>query len=317
MGFVSSRPSSLLKPRALAAGDRVAIVAPASPFAREDFDRGVTTVRELGFEPVWRDSVFDRAGHVAGSPATRAAAFLDAWFDPSIAALIAVRGGYGSVHLLPLLSRDDLRRSPKAFVGYSDTTSLHTWLTVGCGIVAFHGPMLEGRLARGADGYDRRSLVACLTRPEPAGEFSPDGLEVLVGGEASGPLYGGTMTQLLASLGTPFAFDPPDGCLLFLEDVNERPYRLDRMLTQLRLSGILSRARGLVFGQMRGCDEPGGVPRARDLVGELLAGFRGPVLFGFPSGHTDGPTWTLPLGVRAHVIGTGRARVVIDEAAVA
>ena len=304
----------MLKPRALRPGDRIAVVSPASPFAREEFDRGVDELRRLGYEPVWDESVFARDAMVSGSPATRAAAFLKAWFDPSVAALIAVRGGYGSVQLLPLLARDDLRHSPKAFVAYSDNTSLLSWLTTGCGIVAFHGPMLDGRLAKGEAGYDRDSLIKAVTAT--LGELSFDGLVALAAGEAEGPLFGGTLTQLVASLSTPFAFDPPDGCVLFIEEVNERPYKLDRMLTQLRLSGILQRARGVVFGEMRGCDEPGGTPSARDVIAAALSGFHGPVLFGFPSGHTTGPCWTLPLGVLSRVIGSERPRLIIEESAV-
>jgi muramoyltetrapeptide carboxypeptidase len=304
----------MLKPRALRPGDRIAIVSPASPFAREAFDRGVEELKRLGYEPVWDESVFARDTMVSGSPATRAAAFLRAWFDPSIAALIAVRGGYGSVQLLPLLAPDDLRQSPKAFVAYSDNTSLLSWLTTRCGIVAFHGPMLEGRLASGESGYDRQSFVSALTTT--VGELSPDGLQVLAPGEAQGALFGGTLTQILASLGTPYAFDPPDECVLFLEDVNERPYKLDRMLTQLRLAGLLDRASAVVFGEMRGCDEPGGQPSAADAIAGALSGFPGPILFGFPSGHSTGPSWTLPLGVGARVVANGRPRLVIEEAAV-
>jgi muramoyltetrapeptide carboxypeptidase len=306
----------MLKPRALRPGDRIAVVSPASPFAREEFDRGVAELRAQGFEPVWDESVFARTGYVSGPPAMRASAFLDAWHDPAIAALVAVRGGYGSVQLLPSLERNDLRRTPKAFIGYSDNTSLLTWLTIGCGIASFHGPMPEGRLARGDDGFDRTSWLRCLTSPEPPGDMVPDGLEAIQPGEASGPLVGGTMTQLLASFSTPFAFDPPDGCILFLEDVNERPYRLDRMLTQLRLAGVLSRARGIVFGEMRGCDEASGCPTARAAITAALNGYPGPVLFGYPSGHTTGPCWTLPLGVTTRVIGGQRPRLVIEEAAV-
>ena len=306
----------MLKPRALRPGDRVAVISPASGFARDEFDRGVEELRNLGFEPAWDESVFARQAYVSGSPATRAAAFLKAWFDPDIAALIAVRGGYGSVHILPLLLADELRRAPKAFIGYSDNTSLLTWLTCGCHIVGFHGPMLEKRLANGVEAYDRESFLGSLTRAEPLGELAPEGLATLQAGEASGPVYGGTMTQLLASFNTRYAFDPPEGCVLFLEDVNERPYKLDRMLTQLRLSGILGRARGIIFGEMRGCDEPGGQPGARDVIASVLTGFAGPILFGFPSGHTTGPCWTLPLGIETRVVATGRPRVVIEESAV-
>ncbi len=304
------------KPRALQSGDRVAIVAPASPFGRDSFERGVSVMRELGFEPVWDESVFARQGYEAGSADVRARAFVEAWHDPSVAAVLSARGGYGSVHLLPLLSRELLQASPKLFIGYSDTTALLTWLTIGCGIPALHGPMLDQRLSRGADGVHLDSFLRSL-RAEPLGVLEPPGLSVLRAGEATGPLYGGNLTQLVASLGTPYAFRPPEGSVLFLEDVNERPYRIDRMLTQLRLSGVLATARAIVWGDMPGCDEPAGTPGVRDTVRDLLDGFPGPVLYGFPSGHTLGATWTLPLGVQVRVEARGVARLVVEESAVA
>src|SRR6266850_8228856 len=306
----------MLKPLAVRPGARIAIVSPASPFSREEFDRGVEELRRLGYEPTHDEDVFAREGTYLSGPAdVRAAAFSRAWSDPSVAALIAVRGGYGSVQMLPLLDADMIRRTPKLFIGYSDTTSILSWLTCHCGITALHGPMIEGRLAKGSAGFDAESLLGFMQNG--AGRtLSPEGLSVVRGGEAVGPLYGGTITQLSASLGTPYAFDPPAGCILFLEDVNERPYRLDRMLTQLRLSGVLSRARGIVFGEMPGCDEPAGCPTARDAICGALDGFPGPVLFGFPSGHTTGPCWTLPLGVTTRVIANQRPRLVIEEAAV-
>ena len=140
------------KPRALAPGDRLAIVAPASPFTREEFDRGLDEIRRLGFEPVYDDSVFARQRYVAGPAQLRADAIHAAWRDASIAGVIGVRGGYGSAQVLPLLDRDEARRACKPFIGYSDLTSLLTFLTLGCGLVAFHGPMLAGRLGRGAEG---------------------------------------------------------------------------------------------------------------------------------------------------------------------
>lgn len=304
------------KPRALRSGDRIAVVAPASAFARVEFDAGVAELRALGFDPVYEESVFERRAYAAGSAATRAAAFERAWLDPEIAALIAVRGGYGSVHLLPLLGTAMLLGAPKAFIGFSDNTSLLSWLTLTGRIVSFHGPMLEGRLARGAEGYDRDTFIRCLCRAQPADEITHPQIEVLHSGEAAGMLIGGTLTQLCASLGTPYAFDPPAGCVLFIDEVGERPYRLDRMLTQLYLSGILSRASALVFGELPRCDEPGGPPTAREVVEELTRGFRGPILYGLPSGHTAGPTMTLPFGVRARVLTTPRPALVIEEAAV-
>jgi|SRR5471030_114462 len=304
------------KPRALSPGDRLAIVAPASPFTREEFDAGVAEIRRLGFEPVYDESVFARQRYVAGPPALRAAAIHAAWRDPSIAGLIGVRGGYGSAQLLPLLDREEARRAGKPFIGYSDVTAILTFLTIGCDLVAFHGPMLARRLGRGADGYDEDSFVRALCRREPLGELTAPGLETIRAGEAHGPLFGGTLTQLLASLGTPFAFAPPQGYVLFIEDVGERPYRLDRMVTQLVQTGLLARASGVVIGELPMCDEPSGDPTARAVMADLFAGFPGPVLIGFPSGHTTGPAMTLPLGVTARVVATAQPRLVIEEAAV-
>jgi muramoyltetrapeptide carboxypeptidase len=303
------------KPRALEAGARIAIVAPASHCSRDQFELGVAEIRRLGFEPAWDESVFGRATFTAGSAAGRAAAFERAWRDPAVAALLALRGGYGSVHLLPLLARLPLQTPPKLFIGYSDTTSILSWLNCQAGITALHGPMIDGRLSRGSSGYDEGSFLALLQGGKGL-RLAPDGLTVVREGEAAGPLFGGTMTQLAASMGTPYAFSPPDGCVLFLEDVNERPYRLDRMLTQLSLAGILGRARALVFGEMRGCDEPDGKTTALGVVQTFARQFDGPVVFGFPSGHTNGPCWTLPLGVVCRVATTPRPGLTVEESPV-
>jgi muramoyltetrapeptide carboxypeptidase len=305
----------MIRPRALRPGDRIAIVAPASNCSREEFDRGLEEVRRLGYEPVFSDAVFERGVFSAGSPETRATDFLRAWTDPSVAALLAVRGGYGSVQILPHLPVAVIQHTPKLFIGYSDNTTILSWLNIQCGVTALHGPMLDGRLARGADGYDVRSFVALLQGGEGL-ELRPEGLSVMRSGEASGRFYGGTLTQLVASLGTPFAFSPPAGSVLFLEEVNERPYRLDRMLTQLDLAGVLERASALVFGEMRGCDEPGGQITARDTIAEAMRRFEGPILYGFPSGHTQGPFWTVPLGVTVRVVALDQGGLIVEEAPV-
>jgi muramoyltetrapeptide carboxypeptidase len=306
----------MLKPRAVRSGDRVAVIAPASAFDRAEFDEGIEELTRLGFEPVYDESIFARQRYLAGAAELRAAALRRAWTDPHIAAIVAVRGGYGSAQLLPLLEPAEARAGCKPLVGYSDVTALLTFLTVHCEMVAFHGPMLAGRLGRGEEGYDRRSFEAALCVPAPLGELTGPGVECVRAGETTGLLFGGTITQLLASLGTAFAFRPPDGCILFLEEVGERPYRLDRMVTQLRQSGILAAARGIVIGELPRCDEPSGEPAAREVMAELFADFPGPVLIGFPSGHTTGPALTLPLGVSARLIAGPRPRLAIEEAAV-
>jgi muramoyltetrapeptide carboxypeptidase len=176
--------------------------------------------------------------------------------------------------------------------------------------------MLAGRLGRGADGYDADSFERALCRLEPMGELTASGVETIRAGEAAGPLFGGTLTQLLASIGTSFAFDPPSGYVLFVDEVAERPYRLDRMLTQLKQTGLLGRAAAVVIGELPKCDEPAGEPTARQVMADLLADFTGPVIIGFPSGHTVTPAITLPFGVNARVVAGPSPRLVIEEAAV-
>jgi muramoyltetrapeptide carboxypeptidase len=304
------------KPRALARGQRIAVLAPASPFDREEFARGVDELERLGFVPVYDDSVFARRSYLAGSAELRAAAFQAAWDDPEIAGIIGVRGGYGSAQILPLLDPRQLRLSAKAFIGYSDLTAILTFLTINCGVAAFHGPMIVDRLSRGEAGYDRDTFERALTRQEALGELTPASAETLRAGDARGVLLGGTLTQLLASLGTPYAFAPPSGYVLFLDEAGERPYRLDRMVTQLRLAGLLARASAVVIGELPRCDEPSGAVTGRAVMADLFADFPGPVIIGFPSGHTAGAAMTLPFGVSARVATGRQARLIIEESAV-
>jgi muramoyltetrapeptide carboxypeptidase len=308
--------AGLVKFRPLRPGGRVALVAPASSFDRSAFDAGVAELRRLGLDPVYDDSVFERAVFTAGADTVRADALRRAWSRPDVDAIVAVRGGYGSVEVLPWLAIDPIRQARTAFVGYSDVTSLHTFLTCGVGLASVHGVMVEGRLAVGPSAYDPDSFLRALGR-DPLGELTSDGLEIIRGGEVVGPLFGGTLTQLLASCGTPFEFRPPAGHVLFVEEVGERPYRIHRMLTQLKMAGRLREAAAVVFGQLPRCDEPGGAVTARDVVRERLGDFPGPVLFGFPSGHTTTPLVSLPLGVDARVIAVGRPRMVFEESAAA
>jgi muramoyltetrapeptide carboxypeptidase len=291
------------------------LVAPASPFNSEDLAAGVAELKTHGFDAVYDERVFERGQFVAGSPATRVAVIEAAWRDPSIRALIAIRGGYGSAQLLPRLDVALMRDARKIFVGYSDPTAL-LCLHLQHGLICFHGAMIEQRIALGERGYDRASFLRALTTASPIGELAPASLQVIKAGEARGPLVGGTLTQLVSLLGTPWAYIPPAGCVLFIEDVAERPYRIDRMLTQLDHAGILANAAALVFGEFPRCGEPDGSIAALHVIESFASRFDGPVLFGFPSGHTTGPTWTLPFGVEARVVTGARPALVIAEAAV-
>ena len=306
----------MIKARAVRRGDRVAVIAPSSPFDAGELEAGLSEVRRLGFEPVYDDRLFARRGYVAGEPSVRAGALLDALADPSVACVLTARGGFGSVQLLPLLEPAALARARTLIVGYSDLTSLLAFVTCQCGLAAAHGPSVASRLGGGPARYDEDTFVRVLTSDDPLGELQAGDLEGLRPGEARGPLLGGNLTQLAASLGTPYAFDPPAGALLLVEDVNERPYRLERAWTQLRLGGVLARAAGIVFADFPRCDEPNGAVTARAVLADLVRDFPGPVVFGLRTGHTAGPALTVPLGVEARLVGGPRSALVIEEAAV-
>lgn len=305
--------TTLRRLRRLHPGDRIALVAPASSFPHEELTGGIVELTRLGFEAVYDDSIFDKERFVAGPVQTRVKAIMDAWQDDSVAALIAMRGGYGSAQLLPFLDPAVLVDGRKALIGYSDITALLGFY-LRHGLVAIHGPMIERRIAKGTSAYDEHSFRKVLMHAEPAGDFAPPQLEALHRGAARGMLVGGTLTQLMASMGTPFAFEPPRGCVLFLEDIGERPYRIHRLLTQAAQAGVLLHAHAIVFGEFPGCDEPGGEPAIKDVLHEFTAGFRGPVLFNFPSGHTSGATWTLPFGVQVEVTSDPPAVRILEAA---
>ena len=294
-------------------GDRIALVAPASSFPPEELSAGVVELKRLGLEPVYDDSILEKDRFVAGSVQTRVKAIMQAWQDDSIAALIAMRGGYGSAQLLPFLDPDMLVDGRKALIGYSDITSL-LGLYLRHGLTAIHGPMIDRRIAKGPSAYDEESFRKVLMQPGPAGDFAPAQLDTLHRGSARGTLVGGTLTQLMASMGTPFEFDPPAGCVLFLEDIGERPYRIHRLLTQAAQAGLFAQASAIVFGEFPGCDEPGGEPAIKDVLRDFTADFRGPVLFNFPSGHTAGATWTLPFGVQVEIVSDPPAVRILEAA---
>ena len=303
------------RPRALQPGDRIALVSPASPFDRAEFDAGAGELRRLGFEPVWDDRVFAREPMVSGPPELRARAFLDALRDPSIRAIIAVRGGYGSVEILPFIEPRDLLQAGKIVCGYSDITSLLIYSVCHAGVIAFHGPMIERRLSLGEAGYEAWSFRAALTDAEtPMGKLQPDGLSVIKTGTAEGMLLGGTLTQIAAGLGTPFGIKINRPTILFLEDIAERPYKVRRMLTQLRLAGVFHQVTGIVLGAMAGCDEPS--LTACDVVAGFFSDFDGPILSGFPSGHGPAPAWTLPFGVQSSMSTSDGGALWIEEPAV-
>jgi muramoyltetrapeptide carboxypeptidase len=282
----------------------------------ERLRRGVAELEALGFQARAPEAILARTRFTAGSAARRAAELTALFEDPAVAGIFCARGGAGAAQILGLLQPESIARNPKVFVGFSDVTFLHLFLARQR-LVSFHGPMVARDMADGS--YDRDSLLRGVTgegEPYASGE---DDLLPLRGGAAEGTLRGGCLSILAAAAGTPWALQPdPEGTLLFLEDADEAPYRIDRMLWQLRRSGALEGVRGIVFGDMKGC-----APALRadwtleDVLLDALAGLDVPVAIGLSSGHSAAPNVTLPLGVRARLECGDSARFAVLEPAVA
>jgi muramoyltetrapeptide carboxypeptidase len=259
--------------------------------------QGIRVLEEAGFAVRVGASVFKRAGYLAGPDADRVADLHAMFADAEVKAIICARGGYGCGRLLPLLDPLVARAQPKIFVGHSDVSFLLNYLLAAAGLVTFHGPMVAG-LATHPDAAASMLRMISIDR----GGWHAAAQEVVQPGMAEGVLVGGNLSIVVAALGTPYAV-PTRGRLLFLEDVNEKPFRIDRMLTQLRQSGALDEVAGVVFGEMVGCraDDDEHVT-VRNVIHEAFADASYPVAFGLPSGHGLG-TFTLPLGVRARIAG--------------
>jgi muramoyltetrapeptide carboxypeptidase len=281
--------------RALRAGDRLGLCAPSGPVNPDRLATGVTTLEGLGFEVQWREEMLSRSRLSAGSVERRVGEIHDLFRDDAVAGIVCARGGVGAGWLLPLLDTALLRAHPKPFVGYSDATFLHLLLDQ-IGVPSFHGPMASVDLSDGS--YDKASFLGALT----GGERYRTSLKPLRSGTAEGTLRGGCLSILASAVGTPFGLRRREDTLLFLEDVGEPPYQLDRMLFQLRASGALEGVRGIVFGEMKGCHPPEDAPFAlRHVLLDALEGLEIPVAAGLPSGHTTGANVTLPLGVPARL----------------
>jgi muramoyltetrapeptide carboxypeptidase len=290
------------------------VVAPAGPIEPARLEAGLAVLDGLGLRPRVGAGVLERRGHLAGPDATRRDDLTAMIADPEVRAVFCARGGYGSQRIVPSLDLTPLRTDPKPVIGYSDVTLLHA--AIGrAGVVSFHGPMVATDMARGLAGRSLAALWSAVSEPE-ARLDAPVPTAVRPG-RARGRLVGGCLSVLATTLGTPWAIDTDDA-VLFLEDVHEWPYRLDRLLLQLRQADRLARVAGVVFGTMASCPSAHGLG-ALDVVREAFADAPFPVGFGVPAGHDPAAreveNLTLPLGVAVE-LDVDAGRLVALEAAV-
>jgi muramoyltetrapeptide carboxypeptidase len=295
-----SPQESRIKPRGLRSGDTVGIVAPASSIKRELLEKGCEALRQLGYKPFYFDSILEQDLYFAGSVERRTRELEEMFLREDVRAILCARGGYGANYLLSKLDPGKIVAHPKIFVGYSDITTLLTCFADSAGFVTFHGPMVSKDFTL-PDGVDLASWEAAMSGLAGWEVGSEPGSEVkgLIDGTAEGILYGGCLSLLVAALGTPHDIRTA-GTILFMEDVNAKPYQVDRMLMQLKLAGKLNNVKGIVFGEMLDCVQAQDQGYTLQQVVLRIVGELGiPVAWGLRSGHVTRKNITLPIGVRA------------------
>jgi muramoyltetrapeptide carboxypeptidase len=296
---VTSSSTSVIKPRALRPGSTIAVVSPASTPKSELVHRGMTHLHSLGYKTVLGTHALDSGPlYYAGAIEDRLSDLHGAFADPAIDGIVCTRGGWGSAELLPHLDAALIRANPKVFVGYSDHTSLHTWLHNEANLVTFYGPMVAADFSRD-DGADTASWQHSFHGDGSWSLGIADGLRVLRPGYAEGRLNGGCISIFAEALGTPYAPRIDQNSVLFLEDIGTKPYQWDRLLLHLRYAGLLEKVTGIVFGDMRQCITPEESDYLDRAILHALSDFEGPIAIGLRSGHVGYGNVTLPLGISA------------------
>jgi muramoyltetrapeptide carboxypeptidase len=288
-------------PPKLNPGDAIGIVAPASPMIPERLAHGIRYLQKRGFQIKLGEHIHDLHGYLAGCDEDRVGDLNQMFLDDEVAAIFCTRGGYGVPRILPAVDYEAIRRRPKILVGYSDITALQLAIFKNTGLVTFSGPMVAVEMATAIPSFTEAHFWKMLSEPRAGFQMrvkSASGF-CLRPGKAKGRLLGGCLSLICSLLGTPFL---PDfrGAILFLEDIGEEPYRIDRMLTQLKLAGILNQVNGIVFGQFPECVPKSSGPSLNlsEVIAEVTADLPIPILVDFPYGHID-EKYTLPIGIEA------------------
>ena len=316
----------LIKPEGLCAGDTVGIIAPSSPPADpKAVDRAAEAVERFGFIPKLGENIRGRHGFLAGGDRERAADVMKMFTDKQVKAIICLRGGYGAARMLSLLDYKIIRRNAKIFSGFSDITSLHCAFAKKVNMISIHAPMLNGGLqSKDLQEFTRASFFRTVTEAKPpgsiVGDYDKKNISTVRCGVAEGRLIGGNLSVLCAAVGTPF--EPTfKGKILFIEDVHEQPYRLDRLLTQLLNAGLLQQVAGVAVGINSDCEDDGEDQvieeyrqSSADVMAERLQSLGVPVVMGLPFGHVEFNA-TIPVGAEARLDGDN-GDLVITEAAV-
>lgn len=304
----------MIRPKPLKEGDKIGLIGPCSPTPEDRIEPSIKVMKELGFKVVLGESCTGYHGFLSGSDELRASDINRMFNDKSIKGIFAIRGGYGAARLLDMLDYEMIAKNPKVFAGYSDVTTLHNVFNKKCNLITFHTPMPSTELYKGVDSYTMDYFRKNIFREEPLGVLkNPDGQEIktLVGGKAKGKLVGGNLSLVVSSLGTPYEINTK-GKILFLEDVDESPYRIDRMLLQLKQSGKFKDAAGIILGAWTNCEAEEGENSLCliEVFEELIKPENKPTIYNLACGHCM-PTMSLPLGSKVTVDGDKREVIVL------
>ncbi|NLP30894.1 MAG: LD-carboxypeptidase [Clostridiales bacterium] len=296
----------MMKPKSLKAGSRVALIAPSSPVSEGKLQSSLESLKFLRLEPVMFPSCTMKNGYLSGSDSCRAKDINDAFQDESIDGIFCIRGGYGATRLLPLIDYSIIKNNPKIFVGYSDITALHCVFNKLCGFITIHGPMPNTGYHL-MDYYSLQSLSDLIFSNEAIGiVINPPNeyIETIYPGVAEGIITGGNLSVMVSALGSPYEIDTKDK-ILFIEDVDEPPYRIDRNLTALALAGKLNDCKGIILGTFDNCIESKGEPTLslKEIFEEIIVPFKKPTIYNFRSGHIY-PQISIPMGAKTYLDAT-------------
>ncbi len=308
----------MIKPKALKIGDTLGVIAPASPTTEENVRKSHNRLVEMGFKVKMGKSCYETYGYLAGSDSLRAKDINNMFKDEEVDGIICLRGGYGTPRILDLLDYDLIKNNPKVFIGYSDITALHIAIIQTSKLITFHGPMVSSNLIGDFSDFSRKSLYNFIIE----GEFkesinNPKGeeMEIINGGVAEAEIIGGNLSLIVNTLGTPYEIDSK-GKILFIEEISEEPYEIDRMFTQLRLSGKLKGSEGIILGDFKNCtsetSEYDDSLTLEQVIEDIIKPVEKPTIANLRAGHCE-PMVTIPFGVKVRLDANRRQLTLLEK----
>jgi muramoyltetrapeptide carboxypeptidase len=293
----------ILKPKKLERGDTIGIVGPASPMKKDKLENGVRYLKDQRYRVKTGEHLNNKYGYLAGADKDRAHDLNQMFRDSEVKAIFCARGGYGTPRLLELIDYDAIRQNPKIFVGYSDITALQLAIFKKTQVVTFSGPMAAVEMSQGIEPFTAINFWNLITKTEAGTrlEGNNGSLKILRPGKSEGILVGGCLSLICSLLGTPY-LPNFENAILFVEEIGEDPYRIDRNLTQLRLAGILDKINGIVFGRFENCSpKPDELSLTiEQIIGDVTSDLHIPILSELPYGHID-KKYTIPIGIRVYL----------------